>query len=86
MNTTCYRGEKCDVRKIQICKIMGLVGVFRKNRKKKPLAKNQPVRVQIGEEIQAPQCSDDSIQTPSKICWDRNVNDILMDFYGVIGA
>ena len=30
---------------------MGLVGMFRKNRKKKPLAKNQPVRVQIGEEI-----------------------------------
>ena len=30
---------------------MGLVGIFRKNRKKKPLAKTQPARVQIGEEI-----------------------------------
>ena len=31
---------------------MGLVGIFRKNRnKKRTLAKNQPVRVQIGEEI-----------------------------------
>ena len=40
------RGEMCDVTNIKICKIMGLGGIFRKNKmKKKNLVKNQPVRL-----------------------------------------
>ena len=46
-----YREEKCDVTKIQICEIIGLVSIFRKHiqhiqkeeDEKRPLAKNQPV-------------------------------------------
>ena len=32
----CDREQKCDVTKIQILEIMGLIGVFRKNKIKKP--------------------------------------------------
>ena len=44
-----YREENCDVTKIHICEIMGLVSIFRKNKTKKVLLqKNQLVS---GEEI-----------------------------------
>ena len=43
-HTSRYRKKKCDVTKIHICEIMGLVSIFRKNKtKKSPVAKNQPV-------------------------------------------
>ena len=36
----CYKEEKCDVLKIQICEVMGLVSIFRKNKMKNaPLPK-----------------------------------------------
>ena len=47
-----YKEKKCDVTKIQICGIMGLANIYRKNKMKKP-PKNQPkisLLVQIGQE------------------------------------
>ena len=36
----CYKEEKCDVIKIQICEVMRLVSIFRKNKMKNvPLLK-----------------------------------------------
>ena len=32
----CYKEEKCDVIKIQIYEVMGLVGIFRENKMKEP--------------------------------------------------
>ena len=31
-----YKEKKCDVTKIQICGIMGLANIYRKNKMKKP--------------------------------------------------
>ena len=48
---------------------MGLVGIFRKNKvKQDPFAKNQPGE-KISEEIEAPLCSDDSMQILLKLAW-----------------
>jgi len=47
--TKLYREEKCDVTKIQISEIMGLVRMFKKNKsdEKSPLAKNRAVSVRL---------------------------------------
>ena len=47
-----YRIEKSDVKEIQICENMELVGIFRKKKtKKSPLAKNKPVSANLWGDI-----------------------------------
>ena len=42
----------CDVKKIQICEIMELVNIFRKNKMRRaPLAKNHPVSANLWVDI-----------------------------------
>ena len=45
------RDERCDVTKIQICEIMGLVSVLRKNKMKIASLLKIRLIVQTGEEI-----------------------------------
>ena len=52
------REEKCDVIKIQICEIMGLDGIFRKNKMKKVPLPKISLLVHLGGEIFAPLCSE----------------------------
>ena len=46
-----YREEKCDVTKIQICEIMGLVSIFRKRKMKKGPSPKISLLVQVGEDM-----------------------------------
>ena len=47
-----YREEKSDVKEIQICENMELVGIFRKKKmRKSALAKNKPVSANLWEDI-----------------------------------
>ena len=48
---------------------MGLDGIFRKNKMKKPPLPKISLLVQIGGEIKAPLCSDDFIQILLKLPW-----------------
>ena len=57
-----------------MCEVMGLLRIFRKNKIFKALYLTKVLLVQIGEEIQPPVWSYESI-TPSEIDLDRNVND-----------
>ena len=60
---------KCDVTKIQICVIIGLDGISRKNNKKKdPLAKYQTSCAKWRRR-DLNTCSDDSIQILLKLAW-----------------
>ena len=51
------------------CEIMGLDGIFRKNKMKNAPLPKISLLVQIGGEIQAPLCSDDVIQILLKQPW-----------------
>ena len=51
-NNVINRKEMCDVKKIHICEIMGLVNIFRKNKMRRPpLAKNHSVSANLWVDI-----------------------------------
>ena len=47
----CYRVAKCDVTKIKICKLMGLIEIIQANKTKNVLAKNQPIGANCQRDI-----------------------------------
>ena len=47
----CYKEEKCDVLKIQICQVLGLVSIFRKNKTKNAPLPKLSMLVQIGGSV-----------------------------------
>ena len=54
---------------IEICEIMGLVGIFRKSKLKNSHLPKISLSVQIGVKVQAPLCSNDSIKNRLKLAW-----------------
>ena len=80
-----YKEKKCDVTKIQICGIMGLANIYRKNKMEKAPLPKISLLVQIGQECTGSQWW---LHTnPSTDGLDLNDPGLFSKgLYGVIGA